>query len=117
MYAEERQQAIAALVLSAGRVSVTELAESTTSPPRPCAATSPSWSGPGWSAGCTAALFPCGALTLVESGVGERDTTRTEQKDADRRGRGPTASRHRRQRAARRRHHHRPARRPAPRRP
>ena len=65
MYAEERQQAMAQLVTERGRLSVDEHRRaSTTSPPRPCAATSPPSSGSAWSAACTAARCPPRALAV-----------------------------------------------------
>ena len=55
MYAEERQQAMAQLVAERGpRVGERHRLASTTSPPRPCAATSRPSSGWAWSAGSTA---------------------------------------------------------------
>ena len=88
MYAEERQQAIAALV-GAGRSAVGGRARrrSSASPPRPSAATSPPWSGPVSSAASTAASCPPDALSVLETG-GHRPRPR------ERRGEGP--HRHRR---------------------
>ena len=82
MYAEERQQAIASLVISQGRASVAELArdlrrhhrDGPPGPRRP---------GPaGLVRRVHGGAVPVRALRLVEPGVGERETTRAEHKDA-----------------------------------
>src|SRR4029079_7298501 len=96
MYAEERQQAIASLVISRGRASVAELAQAydvTTETVRRDLAVldkagvvrrghggavpgrAPQPVAPG-------GAVPFRALHLVEPGVGERETTRAEHKDA-----------------------------------
>jgi DeoR family transcriptional regulator, fructose operon transcriptional repressor len=82
MYAEERQQAIAALVMSKGRASVAELAETydvTTETVRRDLAV---LDKAGLLRRVHGGAVPSRTLHLVESGVGERDTTRAEQKDA-----------------------------------
>jgi DeoR family fructose operon transcriptional repressor len=82
MYAEERQQAIAALVMSRGRASVAELAQTydvTTETVRRDLAV---LDKAGLLRRVHGGAVPTRTLHLVESGVGERDTTRAEQKDA-----------------------------------
>lgn len=82
MYAEERQQAIAALVHTKGRASVAELAQTfdvtTETVRRDLAALDRS----GVLRRVHGGAVPVRALHLVEPGVGERDTTRAEHKDA-----------------------------------
>ena len=82
MYAEERQQAIAALVISRGRASVSELAEAydvtTETVRRDLAALDKA----GVVRRVHGGAVPARALHLVEPGVGERETTRAEYKDA-----------------------------------
>ena len=86
MYAEERQQAIADLVAQRGRLSVNAARRrSTTSPPRPCAATSPSSSGLGLVRRVHGGAVPAElALPLIESGVRERDHVQHRREGADR---------------------------------
>ena len=82
MYAEERQQAIAALVISQGRASVAELAQAydvTTETVRRDLAT---LDRAGVVRRVHGGAVPTRALHLVEPGVGERDTTRADYKDA-----------------------------------
>ncbi|WP_319452992.1 MULTISPECIES: DeoR/GlpR family DNA-binding transcription regulator [unclassified Mycobacterium] len=82
MYAEERQQAIAALVISRGRASVTELAQEydvTTETVRRDLAT---LDKAGVVRRVHGGAVPARALHLVEPGVGERETTRADYKDA-----------------------------------
>ena len=82
MYAEERQQAIATLVMSRGRASVAELAQTydvTTETVRRDLAV---LDKAGVLRRVHGGAVPARTLHLVESGVGERDTTRSEQKDA-----------------------------------
>ncbi|BBX19325.1 D-beta-D-heptose 1-phosphate adenosyltransferase [Mycolicibacterium duvalii] len=82
MYPEERQQAIASLVLAKGRASVTELAEAydvTTETVRRDLAV---LDKAGIVRRVHGGAVPVRALHLVEPGVGERDTTRAEHKDA-----------------------------------
>jgi DeoR family fructose operon transcriptional repressor len=82
MYAEERQQAIASLVISQGRASVTELAHAydvtTETVRRDLAALDKA----GVLRRVHGGAVPVRALHLVEAGVGERETTRAEYKDA-----------------------------------
>ena len=82
MYAEERQQAIAALVISKGRASVTELAQTydvtTETVRRDLAALDRA----GVVRRVHGGAVPARALHLVEPGVGERETTRADYKDA-----------------------------------
>jgi DeoR family transcriptional regulator, fructose operon transcriptional repressor len=82
MYAEERQQAIASLVISQGRASVTELAQAydvtTETVRRDLAALDKA----GVLRRVHGGAVPVRALHLVEAGVGERETTRAEYKDA-----------------------------------
>jgi DeoR family fructose operon transcriptional repressor len=82
MYAEERQQAIASLVIANGRASVTELAEAydvtTETVRRDLAALDKA----GVLRRVHGGAVPVRALDLVEAGVGERETTRAEHKDA-----------------------------------
>ena len=82
MYAEERQQAIATLVISKGRASVAELAEAydvtTETVRRDLAALDRT----GVVRRVHGGAVPARALHLVESEVGERDSTRAEFKDA-----------------------------------
>ena len=82
MYAEERQQAIAELVVSQGRVSVAELAKSydvtTETVRRDLAALDRA----GVVRRVHGGAVPTRALHLVEPGVGERETTRADHKDA-----------------------------------
>jgi DeoR family transcriptional regulator, fructose operon transcriptional repressor len=82
MYAEERQQAIASLVLSNGRASVAELAEAydvTTETVRRDLAV---LNKAGLVRRVHGGAVPARALHLVESGVGERESTRADYKDA-----------------------------------
>lgn len=82
MYPEERQQAIAELVLSRGRASVTELAEAyavtTETVRRDLAALDRA----GLLCRVHGGAVPARALRAVESGVSERDGTRADHKDA-----------------------------------
>jgi DeoR family fructose operon transcriptional repressor len=82
MYAEERQQAIASLVMTRGRASVTELAQAydvTTETVRRDLAT---LDRAGVLRRVHGGAVPARALHLVEQGIGERETTRAEHKDA-----------------------------------
>jgi DeoR family fructose operon transcriptional repressor len=82
MYAEERQQAIASLVIAQGRASVTELAHAydvTTETVRRDLAT---LDKAGVLRRVHGGAVPVRALHLVEPGVGERETTRSQHKDA-----------------------------------
>jgi len=82
MYAEERQQAIASLVISKGRASVAELAQAydvTTETVRRDLAI---LDRAGVLRRVHGGAVPVRALHLVEAGVGERETTRSEYKDA-----------------------------------
>jgi DeoR family fructose operon transcriptional repressor len=82
MYAEERQQAIAALVIANGRASVTELAQAydvTTETVRRDLAV---LDKAGVVRRVHGGAVPVAALHLVEPGVNERETTRAEHKDA-----------------------------------
>jgi DeoR family fructose operon transcriptional repressor len=82
MYAEERQQAIASLVLSNGRASVAELAQAydvTTETVRRDLAV---LDKAGLVRRVHGGAVPARALHLVESGVGERESTRADHKDA-----------------------------------
>jgi len=82
MYAEERQQAIASLVISKGRASVAELAQAydvTTETVRRDLAV---LDRAGVLRRVHGGAVPVRALHLVEAGVGERETTRSEYKDA-----------------------------------
>lgn len=82
MYAEERQQAIAAHVLTNGRASVAELAETydvtTETVRRDLAALDRA----GVVRRVHGGAVPARSLHLVEAGVGERETTRADYKDA-----------------------------------
>jgi DeoR family fructose operon transcriptional repressor len=82
MYAEERQQAIASLVIANGRASVAELAQAydvtTETVRRDLAALDKA----GVLRRVHGGAVPVRALHLVEAGVGERETTRAEHKDA-----------------------------------
>jgi DeoR family fructose operon transcriptional repressor len=82
MYAEERQQAIAALVISKGRASVAELAETydvtTETVRRDLAALDKA----GVLRRVHGGAVPTRALHLVEPAVGERESTRADHKDA-----------------------------------
>lgn len=82
MYPEERQEAIAALVMSRGRASVTELAQeydvTTETVRRDLAVLDKA----GIVRRVHGGAVPVRALHLVEPGVGERDVTRSAQKDA-----------------------------------
>lgn len=82
MYAEERQQAIAARVIADGRASVTELAQAyevTTETVRRDLAV---LDKAGVLRRVHGGAVPARALHLVEPGVGERETTRAGHKDA-----------------------------------
>ncbi|MCV7225765.1 DeoR/GlpR family DNA-binding transcription regulator [Mycolicibacterium komossense] len=82
MYPEERQQAIAALVMSRGRASVTELAETyavTTETVRRDLAV---LDRAGVLRRVHGGAVPVRALHIVESDVTERESTRTDYKDA-----------------------------------
>ncbi|ULE32301.1 DeoR/GlpR family DNA-binding transcription regulator [Mycobacterium sp. IDR2000157661] len=82
MYAEERQQAITSLVLSKGRASVTELAETydvTTETVRRDLAV---LDRAGLVRRVHGGAVPARALHLVEAGVSERETARADHKDA-----------------------------------
>jgi DeoR family fructose operon transcriptional repressor len=81
MYAEERQQAIASLVISQGRASVADLAQAydvTTETVRRDLAV---LDKAGVLRRVHGGAVPVRALHLVEAGVGERETTRAEHKD------------------------------------
>ena len=82
MYAEERQEAIAALVISRGRASVAELAQAydvtTETVRRDLAALDRA----GVVRRVHGGAVPARALHLVEPGVGERESTRADYKDA-----------------------------------
>ena len=82
MYAEERQQAIASLVIAEGRASVAELAQTydvtTETVRRDLAALEKA----GVVRRVHGGAVPLRALHLVEAGVGEREATRAEHKDA-----------------------------------
>jgi DeoR family fructose operon transcriptional repressor len=82
MYAEERQQAIASLVIANGRASVADLAQAydvtTETVRRDLAALERS----GVLHRVHGGAVPVRALHLVEAGVGEREATRAEHKDA-----------------------------------
>lgn len=81
MYAEERQQAMAALVMQRGRASVAELAETydvTTETVRRDLAI---LDRAGLLRRVHGGAVPARALHLVESNVGERDVTRADDKD------------------------------------
>src|SRR3954471_5944203 len=80
LYPEERQQAIAALVADRGRVSVTAVADQfgvTTETVRRDLAV---LERAGMLRRVHGGAVPAGALTLVETGLGERHGTRTEAK-------------------------------------
>ncbi|MDF2825816.1 MAG: D-beta-D-heptose 1-phosphate adenosyltransferase [Mycobacterium sp.] len=82
MYPEERQQAIASLVMSRGRASVTELAEAyavTTETVRRDLAV---LDRAGVLRRVHGGAVPARALHVVESGVAERESTRTDHKDS-----------------------------------
>lgn len=82
MYAEERQHAIATLVMSKGRASVAELAQTydvTTETVRRDLAV---LDKAGVLRRVHGGAVPARTLHLVEPGVGERETTRAQQKDA-----------------------------------
>src|SRR3954463_15742024 len=82
MYAEERQEAIASLVISKGRASVAELAQAydvTTETVRRDLA---SLDRAGVVRRVHGGAVPARALHLVEPGVGERESTRADYKDA-----------------------------------
>jgi len=82
MYAEERQQAIASLVIANGRASVADLAQTydvTTETVRRDLAV---LDRAGVLRRVHGGAVPARALHLVEAGVGERETTRAEHKDA-----------------------------------
>ena len=82
MYAEERQEAIAALVISRGRASVAELAKAydvTTETLRRDLAV---LDKAGVVRRVHGGAVPVRALHLVEPGVGERESTRADYKDA-----------------------------------
>lgn len=82
MYPEERQEAIASLVMAKGRASVTELAQeydvTTETVRRDLAVLDKA----GIVRRVHGGAVPVRALHLVEPGVGERDITRSEHKDA-----------------------------------
>ncbi len=82
MYAEERQQAIASMVIANGRASVAELAHAydvtTETVRRDLAALDKA----GVLRRVHGGAVPVRALHLVEAGVGEREATRAEYKDA-----------------------------------
>ena len=82
MYAEERQQAIASLVITNGRASVAELAQAydvtTETVRRDLAALDRA----GVLRRVHGGAVPVRALRLVEPAVGERETTRADHKDA-----------------------------------
>jgi DeoR family fructose operon transcriptional repressor len=82
MYAEERQEAIAALVISKGRASVAELAQAydvTTETVRRDLAV---LDKAGVVRRVHGGAVPARPLHLVEAGVGERESTRADYKDA-----------------------------------
>ena len=108
MYAEERQQAIASLVISRGRASVAELADTydvTTETVRRDLAV---LDRAGLVRRVHGGAVPVRALRLVEPGVGERENTRAEHKDAIAAAAADVPSVERGHRAARRRDDHQP---------
>ncbi len=117
MYPEERQQAIAALVMSQGRASVAELAQTydvtTETVRRDLAVARP---GRACCAASTAAPSRSGRCTSSNPSVDERETTRADHKEAIAARRRRVLPASRRQRPVRRRHHHRAGRRAAARR-
>ena len=117
MYAEERQQAIAELVISQGRASVAELAQAydvTTETVRRDLAV---LDRAGVLRRVHGGAVPTRALHLVEPGVGERESTRADYKDAIAEAAAEFFPLDGRQRAAGRGHHDRADRRPAADRP
>src|SRR3954468_8428938 len=82
MYAEERQQAIASLVISQGRASVAELAETYDVPTETVRRDLAMLDRAGLVRRVHGGAVPVRALRLVEPGVGERENTRAEHKDA-----------------------------------
>src|SRR5689334_12540554 len=82
MYAEERQQAIASLVIARGRASVADLAQTydvTTETVRRDLAI---LDKAGLVRRVHGGAVPVRSLHLVEAGVGEREATRADHKDA-----------------------------------
>jgi DeoR family transcriptional regulator, fructose operon transcriptional repressor len=82
MYAEERQQAIASLVIANGRASVAELAQAYDVTTETVRRDLPALDKAGVLRRVHGGAVPVRALHLVEAGVGERETTHAEHKDA-----------------------------------
>ena len=82
MYPEERQQAIASLVMAKGRASVTELAQAYDVTTETVRRDLGVLDRAGIVRRVHGGAVPVRALHLVEPGVGERDVTRAEHKDA-----------------------------------
>jgi DeoR family transcriptional regulator, fructose operon transcriptional repressor len=82
MYAEERQQAIAALVISKGRASVVELAQAYDVTAETVRRDLAALDKAGVVRRVHGGAVPLRALHLVEPGVGERESTRADYKDA-----------------------------------
>ena len=117
MYAEERQQAMAQLISRRGRLSVVQLAgefEVTTETVRRDLSTLDRM---GVVRRVHGGAVPAGSLTVIESGIVERDQSNTQAKEADRQRRGRPPAAARLGRRHRRRQHHGPLRRRPPPRP
>jgi DeoR family transcriptional regulator, fructose operon transcriptional repressor len=82
MYAEERQQAIASLVIANGRASVAELAQAWDVTTEIVRRNPAALDKAGVLRRVHGGAVPVRALHLVEAGVGERETTHAEHKDA-----------------------------------
>jgi DeoR family transcriptional regulator, fructose operon transcriptional repressor len=82
MYAEERQQAIASLVIANGRASVTELAQTYDVTSETVRRDLAALDKAGVLRRVHGGAVPVRALHLVEAGVGEREATRAEHKDS-----------------------------------
>lgn len=82
MYAEERQQAIASLVIANGRASVAELAQAHDVTNETVRRDLAALEKAGVLRRVHGGAVPVRALHLVEAGVGEREATRAEHKDA-----------------------------------
>jgi len=82
MYAEERQQAIASLVIAKGRASVTELVQAYDVTTETVRRDLGVLDRAGVLRRVHGGAVPARALRVVESGVGEREATRADHKDA-----------------------------------
>ena len=109
MYAEERQQAMAQLVAERGRLSVTELASEFDVTTETVRRDLSALERMGLVRRVHGGAVPASSLTVIEPGLGERDSANTAAEGADRQGGPRPAAARRLHRPDRRRLHHRTA--------